>query len=1089
MAEYDELLKQLGDNIDARKNADVNLAGGATGTDALTLTDRAEDMTTTDEVSRDLRSRQAAVGLGIRASRAWIDNDPNFKLSDHWDSLKKDVPIDRWEEFSSVESIVEAEMLKAQILQETEDKQLLAAAGSSGLVSGALTGIIDIDAPLMFISGGTYLGGKVTAGAAKVGIDGTKTANVAKYAAAGLEAGVVTETANVLSRPTGEWTDIPAAGLGGLVFGGTVGSLTKAEIAANKAASNLRKDFAESHADGQTKRTDFTDNTTFDDGLFEFRAKDSVGAASTNRQGTDEDLLNENVKLMREKAQQFNASVGIANQMEFAFPNTVLGRAARKLQEAISKSPIASDWDRLMNSKSSIAAALAYKAFESPAGIVRNNKSAAIMHNIYQSQIAAPVNTKYRALFNEWADPATRGKTSKIFAQHDPVLQTKFHSEVMEELQYRYHDGTSKPGVHPAVLKMADAIDEASSKAVGILKGRSHETAVRGSENLKPESGWFPQRWRGDKINALIKDGVRRSDIEIALKNSYMKMYPAWDEDIAKKFAKAVVRRAAAKERGIDTNLARMLDQEGKDFMEEFLVDNGMSKHDAERLIDGLKGIKADQNKENILKQRRDVDLREPIPNSKYRIMDLIDSDIIPTWTKYSRQAAGASSLARHGIHKADKKDIINAIKIEEEANGGRTLPDDFLESMFTYFEGGAFAGGLNPWVRRSLQTTNLSLLNSLGLTQAAETGVSVAAVGFDAFRNTAPKELKALLSGKDSPVMDDLRGLTAFVDGEHRIYMDHLALDEMRKDPGHFTELGNFLDKLLIRGSRIQGYASGFYKVKQLQQRIAVRSMLYRLADNFSGKKVMNPERLYDIGLDEKTAARVGKYFTDGTVELDKKGGVLRMNFDKWRPDDVDDIAAALNRHAYQVVQQAQRGEGTYWFHKDAGALLSHLKSFTMLTMQKQLVRNARIMDAEASMAFVYSMLTAGTVYTVGQAIKGNTQNLDAEHIMKGAFMLSNMTGFIPQWSDPVMSMLGMDNLRFNHYGAMGVGGDVIGIPPALTQVNRIAHIPEAAVGVATGNYRNEDIQALQATPIIGNLYGFSYMFNAMKDNGNRAK
>ena len=1322
--------------IERRKEA-VAQSGSSSGLRRLELQNEANEAGPVELVGRAVSSVNALAGIHQWYDRKTIPADPNFSLDQHKAELYAGVPGQYQHKFNGVRSLAEGRELKSDILNEMHDLQMLHHAGAKGFGAMALAGIVDINLPLILLSEGTYLGGKVSASAAKAGIQGTRTANILKGGAAGLEAGVLTEGVNAVLRPTGEWTDIPIAGLSGLTFGSAIGGITPTEQALNKGLANTRKSFEEAVVAGDAGLHDFkspvmTNDTVFnmsvdqpvlrqespDVGLgddiylqaisktgydpttwrvisedgdrltvvrvdgsaqrviprsaiyakkdtvfnmetsaartqpeqetsldtLEFRSdipnedwlntkrryaeedaekygtpsakklltnattgsfrkpvvlptsilrdlpgandehliannpklpplidsiskhgfdadnpilvgvnqrgeayilegnnrvraaaetgvaeipveiryfnggeresgilspekvvalsngsfgKGSVGAAQTKGSTAgirspedpdfDPELLQDRVLKMREDARTYLEENDIDFQKEVAFPDTKAGRAAKRFYEFIQKTPLATDADILLNSKSPIAQALGYKLLENPVGITRNNRSGAMLYNVYFAQVAAPVNTNYSKSFDLWTKDMGIDEPGPL-RHFNSDLRNQFDQEVLTELQYRYHDGMSNPDVSPAVKELVDRIDESSNKALKILQGEIDEISVKGSEDLTPESGWFRQLWRGDKIADIIESAppgqrkAMRTNIEKALVSSYRRVYPGLDKDLATKYAKAVLRRASARERGIDTNLARMLSEEGRDFLEETLVDNGFSKADAAKFIDGIKGVNADKNKEGILKRRKDVDLRTKIEGTDYRLMDLVDSDIVGVWTKYARKVAGSSAMARHGIQKADKRDIINAILADQKAAGGNTISKDTLEAVFSYFDGGAFAGGINPWMRRVLQTTNLSLLNGLGLTQMAETGVQVAAVGWEAFSKTASKEVRDMLDGKNAPAMEELKGWTAMIDGDHRVFMDHLMLDEMRKDPGIATELGNWMDGMLIKGRHIQGYVSGFYKVKQLQQRVAVRSMLYRLAQHFEGGKELGYARLRDLGMDGEVEHRIGNYFTQGIVEMSPDGDVLKLNLDKWNQRDVMDFAAVLNRHADQVVQRAARGETSAWMHKDVGSLLMHLKSFTLLAMQKQLLRNARIMDAETTMGFIYSMLTAGTVYTAQQVISGRDQNLTPDKIMRGSVMLSNMTGWLPQWSDPIMSMLGMDDLRFSHYGARGVGGDVVGVPPALPTVNRIAHIPEATRDVLSGDYSNEDIYALQATPIIGNLYGFSYMFNEMK-------
>lgn len=1082
------------DAIVARKAA-VAATGSSSGLDRLELQNEANDAGPIELVGRAVSSINAAANLHQWMERKMLPDDPNFDYEANKDTILAGVPGEYQYKFNGVQSLAEGMELRSDLLNQMRDLAVLNHAGAKGFGAMALAGIVDIDLPLMLLPGGTYLGAKGAMLAEKAGVVG-RAGNAFRTGLAGAEAGLVTETVNSMVSPTGEWTDIPAAALGGLVFGTGLGALSKGEVAANKGMRLLREDFESSVVGGEAGRIDWQSQNVTHDTVF---GEHSVGAAQTpgskaaivapDHPDYDPELSQPRVIEMHDSAKQFLEDNEVDFLRENAFPDTHLGRAAKKFYEMLNKTLLASDSDVLLNSTSPIARALGFKLLESPAGIVRNNKSGAILNNMYFAHIAAPVNTNYGKFFDAWA--GSKGSTEpRVMRPFNQGLRNQFDQEVMEELQYRYHDGVSNPNAHASVIEYANLIDQASERALKILQGQNGEVGVRGSEELTPEKGWFRQLWRGDKIQAIINTAPKgqrskmRKAIENALAASYRKVHPGLSKELAEQYSKAVLRRAAAKERGIDTNLVRLLDQEGSDFVHQMLTDNGFTKAQADEFINGLKGVNFNKGKEGILKERKDIDLREPIPGTSLRLMDLVDTDIPSVWTRYARKAAGASAMARHGIQKADKQDIINAIMADQTASGGGKVTKEMLDAVFSYFDGGAYAGGINPWERRALQTTNLALLNGLGLTQLAETGVQVAAVGWEAFIKSAPKEVQDMLSGKSSEALHELKAWMAHIDGEQNVFMDHLMLDEMRNDPGVAVELGAFMDKLLVRGRHVQGYVSGFYHVKQLQQRVAVRSMLYRLAQHFQGSKEIGNARLADLGLSPEVERRIGKYFEQGIVEMAPDGDVLKLNFDKWNQADIMDFAAALNRHADQVVQRAQRGETSSWMHKDVGALLMHLKSFTVLAMQKQLLRNARIMDAEATMGFLYSMASAGAVYSAQQVISGREQNLTPEKIMKGSITLSNMTGWLPQWTDPVASMLGMDNLRFSHYGAQGVGGDVIGAPPVLSTMNRIAHIPEATVGLVTGKYKNEDISALQATPIIGNLYGFSYIFNKMKQD-----
>lgn len=1151
-----------GEDVYSRSTPEVNLLGGTSTSEDAAERTAADDLSTWDQVKRGFRGTFATSAYNW-TTRHQMDVDPDFNIDDHIDGLLNGIPGQYRNSFDGARSLEEAQKIKGEIQGDLTDQNILMHSGAQGYAANMLGGMVDLDMPITFLSGGSYLEEKVGVKAASLG----RVGRAISTGAAGAEAGAIVGTGKAVTSPTGDWSDIPQAALGGMLFGTALGAFSgKAhtpEEKANASAADLRKDFADSMADGQAGTRDYTTSQPEADPTFDMEAHtetvksdakvdenvgnletqmadiekqhdalpetdtegrqalkdkmdtladqrleemknkkdrllnrdgDSVGASSTSKNtGPDPYAnLNEEGKRMKDEAVRFNQANGLGTAEDFAFPNTRAGRSAQKMYNAIKKTPYASDFDRLWNSPSPISRALAYKLLESPIGIVRNNKSAALLHDMYLSNITHDVNVNYEKSFNKWLKER-KSSVPTSEAMSTPALRDTFNKEFKVEMDSRYHDGGSHPDTTAAVKEFADHADNSYARAQEILKGRAGETSVRGAEDLKTQSGYFPQRWSGQKVTALIKqmteDGIKnaRDVIERTLQKQYKAIH-GWDDATSLAMAKAITRRAIAKERGIDTNVKRLLDQEGADFAKQMLMDNGIKKEVAEKVIDKLKASKADSKNESVLKKRTDIDARTQIDGTNYTINDLLDTDVVRVHTNYARQVSGAAALARHGIQRADWKDIVRSIKDDEVGQLGKQhTPDDFFDGMYSHFTGGPIAGGLNPWIRRANQLTNLSLLNSLGLTQLAESGVNIAAVGVKVFIQTARKEVQDMFKGKKSPAMEELSKWLSPIDGEHMAIRDDLMLDQMRNDPGHYSELGNWLDRMGSKGQRLQGYVTGFYYVKQLQQRIAIRGMLHRLGEMYNEGKLISDRRLQDMGMDDKTAARIGKYFKDGTIEYEPDGGIKALHPEKWDASDFEDFVGILNRHTNQVVQRAMKGEDSLWMHRDAGAMLMHLKNFTMLSLQKQLMRNARVMDAVSATGFLYGLGTAAAVYAARQAISGKDkkdQKLDPEDIARGAFALSNMTSVIPSFIDPLAQMTGLQDYKINNYGTTGGGSPLIPIPPMFPTLSRLAMAPIGYKHLVTGNYTKADINAIQATPLIGNALGFTAIFNQLKEH-----
>lgn len=1074
--------------------------------------------------------------------------DPNFDVEAYIKSKHGLIPQHLENKVRLADSQGEADLVVADMLEELQDQDMLSRRGGfSTFVAQGLSGIVDLDTPFTLGAGAGFKGGMLA----------TRWGRMAAGGMQGAAAQVAGSTVAFEAGTTGDWTSIPTAGLAGLAFGGAFGAISKAprvtvhpspEDAANASIHAAAKEFDEFVAEGgkmeardiraerHTHEDVYQTSKIADDELVAenapvaegasrapqvFKWEDlelrpdsigennigaSVGARQLNAQGSTASITNKRSADIQTAAQQWASQSGIPGEY-FAKTSPLatkgaagdfVAKQASRFHDAVVATGLATDFDRLFRSGSAIAQKLAYDTGESASGIVRNNRSAAALKDHHEKKLLGAFLPAYEDAYKLHSKS---NKVSKYDQWTDSSLRNKFNEEVFLELQARAYDTPGTPrSLSPGVKEAADAMDRWSALEIELGKGRAGETPIKGYEKLTAYSGYTPQRWSSKKMEDLIRSGKTEKDIIDAVAEAYKRMHGGMTKADALVYAGSVVKRSRSMGRGVDTNLIGMLQQDGRDFVEDMLRRNGVSANDAAKLIDRLTGLAAERGQAGHTKGRIDVDMRTQASNG-IRLLDLFDTDLVDIISRRSRGSAGAAALARKGIaSRTDRLDIIQGILDEQAAKGpsqrtgvtpGERLADaidedkhltrEDIEHYFSYFDGGPVAGGLDPLYANMKKLTNLALLNGLGLTQIGETGAMVASVGVSRWWQHAGAALRASASDPKSALVQELKHMDVLVP-EERLFRPDLNIEMDRVGTAQ-SELAMKISKGLNLGQRVQGYVSGFYGVRNIQQRIAVTSAADKIMTNMKGiANDLSAARAADIGLDPATFARVKSYVDNGTVEF-KDGSLHKLNFDKWRPEDVEDFSLSLNRHVNQVVQKTMVGEDNILFHRDGIInLFVHLKSFPLLAMEKQALRNLRIGDQEAMTTFLYGLATAGTVYTAKQALAGRTDNLEASDIAKGAFGMSNMAGWIPMWTDPLAGMLGLDSLKFNEY-SRGIDNNIVSAPAAFTTMNRMANIPGAVGNVLTGDYTNNDVRALQTTPIIGNLYGFTYMFNAMKN------
>lgn len=1092
MATIEELDAQTRASIDAQnKGTQVNLTGGSTIEDQRQLEAVAEDTPMTDLISKGFDSFNAAVGLSHMLDQRMIPSDPNFSLETSWEEITKDVPGEYRSEFLYVDSKEEASFIKNRIQSELQSKALLNAAGYKGTVATVLASALDVDAVLMLASGGSLIAPKVGSTLAKMGVKSSIVTTGLKTAAAGAEAGLITETANVIARPTADAQDILSATVGGLVFGSIVGGVAgtagaralatdetgsmmvplgrkSPEDLANEAVHKMNQELAASKLDGSAGNRDYT--------AAYGNAKDFELTDTLDQVGADKTILEASTKYIKDR--KINERV--------KFGDKGLQKAAKKFHEIHSASPLASDYDRLFNSGSDVLTTMADKMLESASGIVRNNRSAANMKEIYHTQIATPFMNAVSPATAAWAISKGKGKLDSQF----PTVQAEFGREFMLAHNHKYLNGVMPDGTHASISHLSQAMDASNYKAIELGNGRPGEIGVRGFEEIEQKPGWMRQQWHSEQVVKVVKEldaqlgGKDFSKGKKALADVLSSQYQniqGWTKEAADIWANAVVRRAISNERGTDTNVYRMIDEEGIDYAVDFITDSGVSRVKAEEIINSLLNRGQDKKNPGYLKKRGELDLSTQIPGTNLQLVDLMNPDITSSFMSYSSQVAGHSALARHGIQYADRKTYLRAANNELIAKGKEPLNPEVWNGIFDAFNGGAILGGVDPWVRRVNQTTRLAVLNGQGITQLAETGAIIASVGISNFGKVSGGVISDILKGKHVEGLGGMADMLAPINGVHVLHRPHITLEEGMKNSAFAARLGLFLDKSLGMGVRLQNVVTGFNKVMQIEQNIAINGMMHKLYGHFTGGKLIDDPRLYDIGFgDAAVYNRMAKYFQGDNPAIYKNAsGELTMDWKRIDPFDKEDFALALNRHTNQVVQKEMLGEGTYWFNKTQGAALLALKRFTLLSLQKQVMRNARMADSEALAVITYSTMTAGLAYATRETLAGRGDDLDSEKIARGAIGYGNITGALAFGYDPLMMMLGQDDMKLNQYDR----GGLFSTPVQLETMNRLFKAPASAASVMMGSPSNADIYSLQALPIVGNLPVVSMAWDSMKE------
>ena len=1098
---------------------DANLLGGQTGLDVQKATEEAY--------------QTPAYMLPVKAFQTWNTNfndtwnfvertvkfapskDFQDNLSANFDEFSKRVPQPFWGSFAHIRSREEMESVIGEIHRDMDNQRILSYSGLSGTLSMMGAGLLEADAALALGSGGVYTAGKSVM-LYRMGRAARMAGSAAVYSAA---LGAIDYQTN----PTAEVGSFAMNMLGAAALPAGVGLLGRVERGLNHSIRSTLAEYGDAIDNGRVPRDYKADEQASNTISFPWPSMSTIA----DKLGTTVEKVREEVARLQaeRKARGETAPKGNAGaarnpnrpQLEdeaniddvtmdaidaarewrddFDWRKRVAdaGNNPRvaKFLEMVNKIPgVKTDWEKLVNSPSAILNKISFDLLESATGILVNNKSAAFLKDIYFSRIVS--------LANPYEDAVQMHMQKQGLSFMDRHWNTagreQFDRLVQQELlRRRYNEPELE--VSPEVKAAADHWQKAMDKAFNIAKGRDGETSIHGFDDIQHKAGYFPVYWKGDAVKRAVMRMGRKTLVRewgAMIRASHGSLTRLQSEAVAKAF----ISRALDRNIEADSSLISMLQGDGRAFLLKELQ-RRMPVEDAQKVVDTLGGKVEERGMNARAKGRLDVDLRQQFSDGT-QLLDLIEGDMRFLMQTYAHSMSGAASLARKGLRSnADVTNLINQALEEQEGLGIREGNDKFvsreqLEHTFSYFGSGPVNKGLSPIVRMAKGITNLGLVNQLGLTQVSEVGTQIAAVGWKQWSQMAPIFLKEAFAKPGTPrakhLFHEIEPLTGRIGDSHLIYRNDILLDEVRRDPGAAMQFMDAADKTINKLRHIQGYTNGFNMIQRAQHQMSMEIMLQKVAKVLTDRPVtgvqMSAARLADIGLEGKVLKDVQDAIKTH-AEFDADGNVKTFNFDKWDYATAEDFAISMNRSTYRMVQRAMAGEESMWMTGDVGALFSHLKQFPILAMKKQFIREGRINDVGTKMMFLYGLGAAGAAYAAKQAINGNFEQLDPYSVALGAFSMSNMTGWVTMWTDPVAAMLGYDQGRFSQYGAHGVDSGIITTPAVLPTLNKMLHAPQAVFDAVTPftEFSNSDISALKTIPIVGNAYGISTILNAMRD------
>lgn len=578
-----------------------------------------------------------------------------------------------------------------------------------------------------------------------------------------------------------------------------------------------------------------------------------------------------------------------------------------------------------------------------------------------------------------------------------PDAQQAFNKELHAELGYRqFGDHMSE---NPAIIAAADAY-EAARKLEWQL-GTKH--GIEKFEGVTdPKSSYMEQVWNKAKLHELRQLGKEEQVIRLikkgVIEGNMREIAP--DEKAAEAVAKAIVRRMVSMHESINVDAQRVVPREARKFVEEVLKDTDLDDVQKETI---RKALNPDQNKKVTV-----LDMHAYSDELDMTVQDLLDTNVVAHVHRDLQESSGWIAYATQGIKSQEQWDDMRDAIIKEQMalNPGpdsqktATRLANMMDMHHKVMLGKPTEDnpmGLGSTILRRLrETTGLIALNQQGFAQASESARIMASQGISGMFKDAPT-LKGIVGLKGPELDEFLKDIqdSGFggIGNWHYLNPRNMRTDDYADFDGTMSALGKRYDEFLGKARKWQGKYTGMDSIMANQEAMAIRTICNKMYREATGQTTLGEtfrKRLRDMTLDDKTIDRVFDVMRSKAVRAED-GTAKTLDVSSWDKDLRESFFNALEQHVHQVIQKDLVGEGQWWWGNALAKSLGQFRKFPTIAMEKQLLHDVRLGDAESVGALMYGIGLSSALY-YARTKMNSIGRPDSEQYMKDRMSGANL-------------------------------------------------------------------------------------------------
>lgn len=654
----------------------------------------------------------------------------------------------------------------------------------------------------------------------------------------------------------------------------------------------------------------------------------------------------------------------------------------------------------ILNSQNPVFRGIGLRMLENAQGGAYHGKTASILSNVNNNLIRSAEKNRYNDGFSQFLKDNKLKPTDFL----KPSVTRDFNNQIYSAIVKGIPDDTP-----PGVKLAAEGIADKFAKGLELRKAAGE----KGFEDVSSAKDYVPVIFDGIGVTqAVNRMGGKEGVIELLSKG-----YQTGKYKMGKKAADALAKvqyiRASDSTLSSRVSFDRVVSQQQQAQLVEDLRKAGVPDNIIDNFIEGAEVAEMAESVSNRAKASMGINTQAEYNGVK--VQDLLNTNVGELAENYGKEAAGGAAFARMGF--PTRQSVLNAIDAGERAGRNMAGADtkqikqlrgeaEMLRDAVRMIYGNTIDADPNSAIvrgtRRVREVTGLLRLQQMGFAQMSEISRAITKMGLGTvlssvpatkfLRSRAAREGGTARGAVTEPELREMEELIGYIGEDNWLSGWNVRHDEFGESADTVGRLTAVVDNGLAMGSRVNTWLSGFKAIQGGSEKIVARSINKRLKEHLSGGKQLPQRDLDEVGLDADTMKRLKRHFDENPAYADYNGQQVRMmNFDAMEPDLRETVGVAVRRMSGRLIQRNFIGDEGMWMNKWWGKAITQFKSFSIVSIEKQLIHDLRGDKIAAAQILGWSSLLAFAAYSTQMQMQA-IGRADRDQFLEDKFSMHNM-------------------------------------------------------------------------------------------------